>query len=160
LYVNQSDQFIADQGNYPDPLIDTTAYERVAEIKQAINSTNSETINVLVKGQYTILAFHNYGACSTLFCVKVTYNICPDETLGSNLVSLQRTVAPANDSDTIRVIGNCIKDAVQVSGSLSVHCDSNGEWNTTELEGVRCICKEDMENNGGICEGNVAAFTI
>jgi len=155
LYVNQSDQFIEELTEYPDPLIDTTAYERVAEIKQAINSRNSETINVLVKGQYTILAFHNYGACSTLFSVKVTYNICPAETLRSNLVSLPRTVAPANDSDTIRVKGNCIKDAVQVPGSLYVHCQSNGEWNTTELEG-RCICKEDMENNGGICE--VGAF--
>jgi len=159
LYVNQSDQFIADQVNYPDPLIDTTAYEKVAEIKQAINSRNSETINVLVKGQYAILGFHNYGACCTLFSVKVTYNICPNETLRSNLVSLPRTVAPANDSEPIRVKGNCIKDAVQVPGSLYVYCESNGKWNTTELEG-RCICKEDMENNGGICEGNVAAFSI
>ena len=157
LYVNQSDQFIADQDNYPDPLIDTTAYERVAEIKQAINSRNSETVNVLVKGQYTILAFHNYGACSTLFSVKVSYNICPDETLRSNLVSLPRTVAPANDLERIRVEGSCIKDAVKVHGSLYVHCESNGEWNTTGLEG-RCICKEDTQNNRGICEGNVAAI--
>ena len=153
LYVNQSDKRIADANYYPDPLIDTTAYEKVAEIKEAINKKHSETIGVLVKGQYTILAFHNYGACINLFSVKVTYNVCPDDS--DSLVSLQKTVAPVNDSNNVRVEGKCIKDAVQVSGSLFVHCNSNGEWNITG----RCVCKEDMENNGGICEGNVA-FTI
>ena len=159
LYVNQSDQFIADQLNYPDPLIDTTAYEKVAEIKQAIDLRNSETINVPVKGQYTILAFHNYGACSTLFSVKVTYNVCSDETFRNSLVSLPKTVGPVNDSEPTRVEGSCGKDTVQVSGSLYVHCKSNGEWNTTGLKG-RCICKEGMQNNDGICKGNVVAFTI
>jgi len=152
LYVNQSDKLIPDVTDYPDPLIDTTAYEKVAEIKEAINKKHSETIKaVLVKGQYTIVAFHNYGACSTLLSVKVTYNVCPGKTISNSLVSLKKTVAPANDSNNIRVEGNCVKDAVQTSGSLYVHCDSNGEWNTTGLEG-RCICKEDMQNNGGICE--------
>ena len=152
LYVYQSDQFISDLSLYPDPLINSVAYEKVAEIKQATNKITSETISILVTGKYVILAFHNNGSCSTLFSVKVTYNVCPDETLGSSLMSLPRTVAPANDSQPIRVEGNCIKDAVQVSGSLFVHCESNGEWNTTGLKG-KCICKEDMENNGGICQG-------
>ena len=152
MYVHQSDQFIADPGLYPDPLSNSTAYEKVAEINQTTDIITSETKSILVKGNYVILAFHNYGACINLFSVKVTYNVCPDETLSSSLVSLQRTVAPANDSATIRVEGNCIKDAVQVSGSLFVHCESNGEWNTTGLEG-KCICKEDLENNGGTCQG-------
>ena len=155
LYVNQSDKLIEDQTDYPDPLIDTTAYKKVAEIKEAINKKHYETITVLVKGQYAIIVFHNYGACSTLFSVKVTYNVCPGETISDSLVSLQKTVAPANDSNNVRVEGKCIKDAVQVSGSLFVHCDSKGEWNTTGLEG-RCVCKEDMQNNEGKCEGNVA----
>ena len=152
LHVNQSDQFIADQALYPDPLSNSMAYEKVAEIKQATNKITSETISILVTRKDVILAFHNNGSCITLFSVKVTYNICPDETLGSSLMSLLRTVAPANDSQPIRVEGNCIKDAVQVSGSLFVHCESNGEWNTTGLEG-KCICQEDMENNGRICQG-------
>ena len=151
LYVNQSDQFIVDGVYYPDPRIDS-AYERVTEIKQAIDSRNSETINFLPKGKYIILAFRNYGACGTLFSVKVTYNVCPDETLNNRLVSLPRTVAPVNESSFIQVEGNCTKDAVEVPGSLFAHCESNGEWNTTGLQG-RCICKEDMQNNGGICEG-------
>ena len=154
MHVHQSEQVIADTNLYPDPLSNgSVAYEKVAEINQATDITTSETKSILVKGNYVILAFHNYGACSILLSVKVTYNVCPDETLSSSLVSLQRTVAPANDSATIRVEGNCTKDAVQVSGSLFVHCESNGEWrNTTGLEG-KCICKEDMENNGGTCQG-------
>ncbi|KAJ7379745.1 Ephrin type-B receptor 1 [Desmophyllum pertusum] len=43
------------------------------------------------------------------------------------------------------------KDAVQEQDSLYVHCDSNGEWNTSGLEG-RCICKENTQNAGGKCE--------
>ena len=112
----------------------------------------SETISVLVKEKHVILAFHNYGACSTLFSVKLTYNVCPDETLRNSLVSLPRTVAPANDSEPFRVEGNCDKDTVQVSGRLYFHCGSNAEWSTTGLEG-RCICKEGMQNNDGICKG-------
>ena len=159
LYVHQSDQFIKDSTLYPDPLSNSVAYERIAEIKQTTDKKASETISVLVKEKHVILAFHNYGACCTLFSVKVTYNVCPDDTLSNSLVSLPRTVAPANDSEPTRVEGNCDEDTVQVSGRLYVHCESNGEWNTTELEG-RCICKEDMQNNDGICKGNVVAFTI
>jgi len=152
LFVHQSDQLIADQDSYPDPLSNSVAYEKIAEINQTTDKTTSETISVLVKRKHVILAFHNYGACSTLFSVKVTYNVCPDETITSSLMSVPRTVAPANDSERIRVQGSCIKNAVQDSGSLYIHCESNGEWNTTGLKG-RCICKDDMQNNEGICEG-------
>ena len=152
LYVHQSNQSIADPALYPDPLSNSAAYKKIAEIKQTTDKITSETTSILVKGKHVILAFHNYGACSTLFSVKVTYNVCPEETLRSSLVTLPRIVAPANDSEPTRVEGNCDKDTFQVSGSLYVHCDSNGEWNTTGLEG-RCFCKEDMENNDGICQG-------
>ena len=67
-------------------------------------------------------------------------------------MSLPRTVAPANDSEPTRVEGECNKEAVQVPGSLYAHCESNGEWNTNGLEG-RCVFKEDMQINEGICEG-------
>jgi len=152
LHVHQSDTLIADPGLYPDPLSNSEAYERIAKINQTTDKRTSETISVLVKGKHIILAFHNYGACSTLFSVKVTYNVCPDETLTSSLVSVPRTVAPANDSQPVRVKGNCTKDTFQVSSSFYVHCESNGEWNTTGLEG-RCLCKEDMQNKGRMCTG-------
>ena len=151
LYVNQSDQSIAEVDRYPDPVNSTAAFEKVAEIRQPTNIKTYATIKVLVKGKHAILAFHNSGACTTLYSVKVTYNVCPDEPLVSSLMSLQRTVAPANESEFIRVEGNCIKDAVEVSGSLYAYCESNGEWNTSGLEG--CICKEDMQNVGGKCKG-------
>ncbi|KAL9970842.1 hypothetical protein ACROYT_G023292 [Oculina patagonica] len=151
LYLNQSDQFIKETSRFPDPLNNPAAYEKVVEITQPINSRTSITINNLVKRKHVILGFRNTGACTILYSVKVTYNVCPDETLSNNLVSLPRTVAPANDSESVRVQGNCDKDAVQAAGNLYVHCQSNGEWNTSGLEG-RCICKENMQNVGGKCQ--------
>ena len=160
LYVNQSDQFIGDQSLYPDPLSNQMAYEKAAEINQAIDVNHSETMSIPVKAKHAILAFHNYGACCNLFSVKVTYNVCPDESsLSSSLMSVPRTAAPANDSQPFRVKADCTKDTDQVSDSLYVHCESNGEWNTTRLEG-RCICKEDMQNNEGRCEGTLFLYVI
>ena len=147
LYVHQSDQF-----SYPDPLNNKAVYENLTEIRQPTNSTTFVTINSLVKGKHVLLAFHNSGACTTLYSVKVTYNVCPEETLSDSLVSLPTTVAPGNDSESIRVQGNCNKDAVHLAGSLYVRCQSNGEWNINGLEG-RCICKEDTQNVGGKCGG-------
>jgi len=64
---------------------------------------------------------------------------------------LPRTVAPANDSNPIRVEGSCDKDTVHVRGSSFVYCQSNGVWNTSGLQG-KCICKEDMQNVEGKCQ--------
>ena len=152
LYVKQSDQFIADNNHYPDPRNSTAAYKNLSEIRQSTVSRTSVKICNLVKERHVILAFHNSGACTVLYSVKVTYNVCHEETLSDSLVSLPRTVAPANDSESIRVQGNCNKDRVQIAGSLYVRCQSNGEWNINGLEG-RYICKEDMQNVGEKCEG-------
>ncbi len=152
LYVNQSDQLIADSSRYPNPLNNTAAYENVAEMGKATSVRTSKTMNVLIKGKHVILAFHNYGCCSILYSVKVKYNVCPEETDIGSLVSLPRTVAPANDSESLQVEGYCGEDTVKVPGSLYVHCKGNGEWNTSGLEG-RCICKEDTQNVGGECQG-------
>ena len=154
LYVNHSDQLIADNSQYPDPLSNRMTYEKAAVINQTTNKRFSETISVVAQGKYVIFAFHNHGACSALFSVRVAYNVCPDESLSSSLMSLPRTVAPANDSQPVRVKANCDVDAVQESGSLYVHCESNGEWNANGLEG-RCICKEDMQNIEGKCQGTL-----
>jgi len=150
LYVNHSDQLNADK--FPDPLNNRKAYEKTAVIRQVPNKRSSETINVRVKGKYVILAFHNYGACTTMFSVQVTYNVCPDAILRNTLMILPRTVAPANDSNPIRVEGSCDKDTVYVRGSSFVYCQSNGVWNTSGLQG-KCICKEDMQNVEGKCQG-------
>lgn len=152
LYLNQSDQFIQDEHYYPNPLINSWAYKKVAEIRQPTDERTFETFNIPVKRRYILLAFHNYGACSNLYFVKVFFNVCPEEILVDSLVSLPRTAAPAYDTKPIQVEGNCEEDTIQLAGSLYVHCTSNGEWNASGLEG-RCVCKEDMENVGGKCEG-------
>ncbi|XP_078373938.1 ephrin type-B receptor 1-B-like isoform X1 [Oculina patagonica] len=151
LYLNQSDHFIQDEHYYPDPLINSWAYKKVAEIRQPTDKKTFKPFDIPVKGRYVLLAFHNYGACSNLYSVEVFFNVCPDEILLESLVSLPITAAPAYDSESIRVEGNCEENTIQVAGSLYVHCTSNGEWNASRLEG-RCVCKEDMENIGGKCE--------
>ena len=152
MYVNQSDQFIAVVKHYPDPVNNAAAYEKVAEIRQPTISRIFVTKNSFVKSKHVILAFHNSGACTVLYSVKVTYNVCPDETLRNNSVTLPRTVAPANDTESITVKGSCEQGTVHVQGSLYVNCQSNGEWDVSGFKG-RCICKEDMENIGGKCQG-------
>ena len=157
LYVNQADNAIKDQAKYPNPLQDPAAYENVTQFRRLTSGRNWRTIKFLIKRRYLILAFRNYGACNVLFSVKVSYNVCPQKTLISSLVSLPRTVSPVNDSESIRVEGNCVKDTVQLPGSFYAYCESNGEWNTSGLEG-RCICEENMENTGGQCEGVLPCF--
>lgn len=152
LYVNQSDRHIVNVADYPDPLHNIAAYEKVAEIQQPTDTRGSKTISVLVKGKYILLSFHNYGACCVLYSVKVSYNICPGGSLTSSLVRLPRTVAPASDSELNRIQGSCEKDAVHIPGSLFVNCQSDGEWNTDGLQG-RCVCREDMQNVKGECQG-------
>ena len=106
-----------------------------------------------------MLGFRDQGGCRILNSVKVTYNVCPQTTLSRTLVSVPRTVAPSNDRESISVLGECSANSVLVSTSLNVLCESNHEWNITRLGGG-CVCKEDMENIGGKCEGEYYAIKI
>lgn len=154
LYVKQSNQDIIDKSNYPNPLSHTTSYEKIAELGHPTNVKTSKTVSVVIKGKFLFLAFHNNGACSILYSVKVSYNFCPEKTLGNNLLVLPRTAAPANELEISRVEGRCKENAVQLLSSLHAYCDSRGSWNKTSFEG-RCICKENMENTDGRCQGKV-----
>ncbi|KAJ7379751.1 Ephrin type-A receptor 5 [Desmophyllum pertusum] len=140
----QSDHFIKDKALYPNPLQNTAAYENVTRIGRLINERTFETISIINKGKYLLLAFHNDGSCNVLYSVIVRYYVCPAEPLDNSLVSLARTVAPVNDSQPVRVEGSCEKDTVACRGH-------NGEWNTSGLKG-KCICIEDMQNVGGTCQ--------
>ena len=153
LYVSQSNQ----TASYPDPHTNKTAYEKVTEMRYISDDRTLETTHIRIKGKYVFLAFHNYGACCVLYSVKVTYNVCRGQTLVESMVSLPRTVAPANYSMSIPIQGHCMDDSVKVPGSLYVYCESTGEWNTSELNG-RCICKENMQNVGGKCKGKNVVF--
>ena len=100
-----------------------------------------------------MLGFRDQGGCRTLFSVKVSYNMCLKKTLKYSLVSLSQTLPVLVNFESIPVNGSCATDSVQVvQGSMIVFCESSGEWNTSLLEG-RCVCKENMENIGGICRG-------
>ena len=85
-----------------------------------------------------------------MYSVKISYNVCIEKTLEDSLVLIPFTVS---QRESTPVQGICLASSVQIMpGNLTVLCDSNGEWNTSRLES-RCICKEDMENRGGVCIG-------
>ena len=112
-----------------------------------------ETVSLPVNTEYILLAFRDEGGCKVLYSVKVTYNFCAKQTLNNSLVSLPKTVAPENDLKPLRVNGSCTEETVPLlSGSVSIQCQSNGNWNESGFEG-RCVCKEGTENTGGKCQG-------
>ena len=103
-----------------------------------------------MKGRYLTLAFHNQGSCSVIYSVVVSYFFCPEFTVGTGLVSLPRSMAPANNSEPVE--GRCVVNAVHYQGAVMLDCQSDGFWNISSLQGG-CVCKEKMENAGGECRG-------
>ena len=85
-----------------------------------------------------------------MYSVKISYKVCIKKTLEDSLVLLPLTIS---QEESTPVQGICSDNSVQiVPGNLTIFCDSDGEWNTSRLES-RCVCKEDMENRGGVCLG-------
>ena len=136
----------------PHPINSFGSYRRFATINRQNANPSILTITLPVNSKFIVLGFRDQGGCRTLFSVKVTYDVCPGKPLINSLVSLPQTLVPINNLDSIEVNGSCTENSFQaVEGSLSVLCESTGEWNTSRLEG-KCVCKENMENNGGICK--------
>ena len=137
----------------PNPLQNNATYEKIAEITSLIlgfNVREVKTFGIGVKGNNIILAFHNQGCCSGIYSVTVSYYVCPEFTAIGRLVSLPKSMAPANNSEPVQ--GSCVTNAVYNEGNVSVYCQSDGFWNISSLKG-RCICKEDLENREGECKG-------
>ena len=153
-YVMESNKSVSND-KIPNPMNNNGSYRKFATVSgpSVINPT-TKTPRLLVTSRYIVLAFRDQGGCRTLYSVKVSYNVCPKDTLVDSLVFVTQTLAPLSDSVPIAVEGSCAADSVHVQGSLEVICESNGEWNTSRLQG-RCVCKEDMENKEGICKGTV-----
>ena len=85
-----------------------------------------------------------------MYSVKISYKVCIKKTLEDSLVLLPLTLSR---EESTPVQGSCGENSKQiVPGNLTVLCDSDGEWNTSRLES-RCVCREDMENRGGVCLG-------
>ena len=153
-YVWESNKSVT-RDKIPNPISSFGSYRKFATINlQATNQPSSLTIPLRINSKFIVLGFRDQGGCRTLYSVKVTYRVCPERTLNNSLVSLPKTLAPFN-LQSIPVNGSCTANSFQaVEGSLSVLCESTGEWNTSTLQG-KCVCKENMENNGGICKGTI-----
>ena len=138
----------------PQPINSFGSYRIFGIInRQLTNSPVLTSVPLEVKSKFIVLAFRDQGGCRTLFSVKVSYTICPGKTLKDSLVSLPQKLSPFSIMESIPVNGSCATDSVQaVQGSMIVHCESSGEWNTSSLEG-KCFCKENKENIRGVCKG-------
>ena len=157
-YVWESDSVVL-RDKIPHPININGSYRRFASFNRQSSGFTVVTVPLALSRRYFVLGFRDQGGCRILNSVKVTYNVCPQTTLSRTLVSVPRTVAPSNDRESISVLGECSANSVLVSTSLNVLCESNDEWNITRLGGG-CVCKEDMENIGGKCEGEYYAIKI
>ncbi|XP_068753365.1 ephrin type-A receptor 3-like isoform X3 [Montipora capricornis] len=147
-YVWESNASL-DASHIPNPISNYSLYRKFANISRLSDNRDTLTIPLQVTSKYIVLGFRDRGGCRTLYSVKVSYKVCTEKAaLADSLVYLPRTFAQLAP---ITVEGRCAANSVQsLPGHLIVLCDSNGEWNTSKLEG-RCICKKGKENIGGEC---------
>ncbi|XP_068753375.1 ephrin type-B receptor 5-like isoform X2 [Montipora capricornis] len=147
-YVWESNASL-DANHIPNPISNYTLYRKFANISRQSDNRETSTMPLQVTSKYIVLGFRDRGGCRTLYSVKVSYKVCTEKAaLADSLVYLPRTFPQLA---SITVEGRCAANSVQsLPGSLIVLCDSNGEWNTSQLEG-RCICKKGKENIGGKC---------
>jgi len=131
----------------PDPIKDFQRYRRFANVTRQLYKTNL-TVPLEVTSKYIVMGIRDQGGCKELYSVKISSKVCIKKTLEDSLVLLPLTISREKSTP---VQGSCGKNSRQiVPGNLTVFCDSDGEWNASRLES-RCVCKEDMENRGGVC---------
>ncbi|XP_044178241.1 ephrin type-B receptor 4-like, partial [Acropora millepora] len=131
----------------PDPIKDFQRYRRFANVTRQLYKANL-TVPLEVTSKYIVMGIRDQGGCRELYSVKISYKVCIKKTLEDSLVLLPLTISREKSTP---VQGSCGKNSRQiVPGNLTVFCDSDGEWNASRLES-RCVCKEDMENRGGVC---------
>ena len=136
-YVWESNISVTPQ-QIPDPIKDFQRYRRFANVTRQLYKTNL-TVPLEVTSKNIVMGIRDQGGCRTLYSVKISSKVCIKKTLEDSLVLLPLTISRANSRQI-------------VPGNLTVFCDSDGEWNASRLES-RCVCKEDMENRGGVCLG-------
>ena len=152
-YVWESNKSVL-TNRIPHPIYNSSSYRKFATVFSGpLGVRTTSTLRLSVTSRYIVLGFSDQGGCRILYSVKVSYNVCPEDTVVGSLVVVPQTLAPSSDSEPFPVEGSCASDSVHVQGSLIVFCESNGEWNTSGLQG-RCVCKEDKENKGEMCKGN------
>ena len=151
-YVWESNTSVTEQ-QIPDPIKGFQLYRRFANVTRQSGETNL-TVPLQVTSKYIVMGIRDQGGCRELYSVKISYKVCIKKTLEDSLVSLPST---NSQGESTPVQGICLANSVQiVPGNLTVLCDSDGEWNASRLE-RRCVCKEDMENRGGVCSGLICS---
>ena len=151
-YVWESNTSVT-RDKIPDPITSYSSYRRFGTINRQQGDPSILTIPLEVNSTFIVLGFHDQGGCRRLYSVKVSYDVCVEKTLKDSLVSLPQTLPLLRNMQSIPIEGSCTTDSIQAGqGSMIVLCESSGEWNISLLEG-RCVCKENMENKGGICKG-------
>jgi len=149
-YVWESNTSFTSMSDVPHPISAFQLYRRFANITRQSDQDTILTVPLHVTSKYIVLGIRDQGGCRTLYSVIVSYKVCSEKTLQDILVSLPSTVSLAESTP---VQGICMADSRQiVAGNLTVFCDSDAEWNTSNFES-RCVCKEDMENTRGVCTG-------
>ena len=152
VYVWESDVMVT-ADKIPNPINDDSSYRKLVTISGPTGSQRTlRTIPLQLDRQFIVTGFRDQVGCEALYSVEVTYDVCPSTTLPSSLVYLPETEAPARALESTPVDGTCAVDSSYVQGSLTVLCESNGQWNTSQFEG-KCYCNEDMQNVGGACSG-------
>ena len=133
----------------PDPIKAFQLYRRFANVTRQSYEMNL-TVPLQVTSKYIVMGIRDQGGCGTLYSVKISHKVCIKKTLEDSLVLLPLTIS---QEESTPVQGSCGRNSRQiVPDNLTVFCGSDGEWNTSRLES-RCVCKEDMENRGGVCLG-------
>ena len=152
VYVWESDVMVT-ADKIPNPVNDDSSYRKLVTISGPTgNQRTLRTIPLQLDRPFIVIGFRDHVGCEALYSVEVTYNVCPTTTLKGSLVKLFETEAPSRALESNPVEGMCIEDSSHVQGNLTVLCESNGQWNTSQFEG-KCYCNEDMQNVGGACSG-------
>ena len=140
----------------PNPLNNDSSYRKLVTISGPTGSQRTlRTIPLQLDRSFIVIGFRDQVGCTALYSVEVTYNVCSSTTLLDSLVYLPQTDAPSRALKSTPVDGMCAADSTHVQGSLTVLCQSNGQWNiTSQFEG-KCYCNEDMEKVGGACSGTL-----
>ena len=154
VYVWESDVMVT-ADKIPNPINDDSSYRKLVTISGPTGSQRTlRTIPLQLDKSFIAIGFRDQVGCTALFSVEITYNVCPSTTLPDSLVYLPETEALSRALKSTPVDGMCAVDSSHVQGSLTVVCESNGQWNTSQFEG-KCYCNEDMENVGGVCSGTL-----
>ncbi|XP_068699752.1 ephrin type-A receptor 4-like isoform X2 [Montipora foliosa] len=96
---------------------------------------------VFTKSKGLYLAFKDEGACISIRNFTAGYKYCPEQ--GRDLVMFPKTIAPADDADSVQREGRC-SDLNSVNQNKSVGvCLSSGKWNITK--GSECLCRKGYE---------------